>query len=63
MSKTYALEMTGPQLRVLHELLSPVLNDPSAMDLSQRDLNTLNAAHEKIMSTLRTAWRAESTPA
>jgi hypothetical protein len=33
------------------------------MDLSQRDLNTLSAAHEKIITALRSAWRAESTPA
>jgi hypothetical protein len=60
---SYTVRLTGPQLRVLHELLSPVLNDPSAMDLSQRDLNTLSAAHEKIITALRSAWRAESTPA
>jgi hypothetical protein len=60
--KKYDLKLTGPQLCVLHELLSPVLNDPTGLDISPRNLNTLVAAHQTILAALRTAGRAETVP-
>lgn len=65
-AKTCRLELTGAQLRVLHETLSVVLNDPywfDSLGSSERDASTLARAHEQIMDTWRTACRAESTPA
>lgn len=58
--------LTGPQLRVLHELLSVVRNDPywgETTATSARDMATLGRAHDVILSELREAQRAASTPA
>lgn len=62
----YTVRLTGPQLRVLHETLAVVLNDPDwgeTTATSDRDMSTLNRAHETIHDALRVARRAESTPA
>lgn len=63
MSRRYQLTLTGHQLRVLHETLSIVLNDPDwpeASATSGRDFQVLGRAHESILDALR---GAESTPA
>ena len=68
---SYAVRLTGPQLRVLDTALSIILNDPDWMGDGdqegmigpQRDARTLARAAEAIRDGLTTARRAESTPA
>lgn len=66
---SYRVELTGPQLRVLHTVLSVVLNDPDwtgdgeheGMIGPPRDTQTLERAHEALLAALRIARRTEST--
>lgn len=66
MSNSYAVRLTGAQLRVLHETLSVVTNDPDWFEtsgISNRDADTLNRAHDILIEAWRAAARTESTPA
>ena len=66
MAKTYPVRLTGGQLRVLHEHLSLIANDPGWQETTattDRDIATLNRATEAIAEAWRDAKRAESTPA
>lgn len=71
MAREYIVRLSGPQLRVLHTVLSIVLNDPDWMgDGDQdgmvgngRDAQTLARAGETIRDGLTIARRTESTPA
>jgi hypothetical protein len=55
MARTHTVRLTGPQLRVLHELLSIIGNDP--------DWQTLGRVTDVIVGAHVDACRAESTPA
>lgn len=59
----YSVLLTGPQLRILHELLSVVMNDPYWYDGKLRDHGIAARAHEAILDAWREAARAESSPA
>jgi hypothetical protein len=62
MSKTYSVELTGAQLRILHENIALILNDPDWPNATaERD--ALADAHETIITAWRTACQAESTRA
>lgn len=66
MTKTYRLDLTGGQLRTLHETLSLVLNDPDWQEMlgyTGREWATLGRASDKIMDAWGGACEAESTPA
>ncbi len=66
MTNTYTIELTGPQLRVLHESLSVILNDPTwaeTIGSPDRDQVTLGRAADVVVEGWRRACRAESTPA
>jgi hypothetical protein len=66
MAGTYSTPLTGPQLRVLHQTLALVLNDPTwgeTTATSERDMATLDRAARTITTTWQEACRAESTPA
>jgi hypothetical protein len=61
----FPVKLTGPQLRVLHETLSLILNDPTwgeTTATSERDMATLLRASETIMDGWHAAQRANSTP-
>ena len=57
--------LTGPQLRVIHEVLSLVTNDPDWADMlgSQRDWQTLERGHSAIRDAWRLACQAHSKAA
>lgn len=60
------VRLTGPQLRVLHETLSVILNDPEwgeTTATSERDMATLGRAHSVIHEGWRRAAKAASAPA
>lgn len=60
------IDLTTPQLRVLHETLSLILNDPTwgeTTATTERDMGTLVRASEVILEGWRAGGRAESTPA
>ena len=62
----HPVNLTGPQLRVLHETLSVVLADPEWSTTSStpsRDMNTLERAHDVIIAAWREVCRSGSTPA
>jgi hypothetical protein len=64
MARTHTVRLTGPQLRVLHELLSIIGNDPDwAEQFGERDWQTLGRATDVIVAAHVDACRAESTPA
>lgn len=64
MAKSYAVRLTGAQLRVLREVLAVVTNDPDWSDFTgERDWATLGRATEVIVDAHVAACRAESTPA
>jgi hypothetical protein len=58
----YPIDLTGAQLRVLHEVVALVMNDPT-WPMSHGDRTVLGRAGEKIAERWRDACRAESTPA
>jgi len=67
MARKYSARLTGLELRVVHEVvLSLVTNDPDWQEyatFTDREWDGLLKAHETIVDALRTAKRAESTPA
>jgi hypothetical protein len=64
MANAYPVKMTGAQLRVVHEALSMILNDPDwGSTFGPRDWATMERAAAVIADGWRTACRAESTPA
>jgi hypothetical protein len=62
-ARTYPLRLTGAQLRVLHEALAIVQNDPTWAETTatdDRDWAHLCRAAEAITAGWRSASRAES---
>jgi hypothetical protein len=60
----YAIQLTGPQLRVLHDVLATVTNDPDWSEYTgDKDWATLGRASDVIADAYRVACRTESTPA
>lgn len=65
-AKTYPVPLTGGQLRVLHETLSVVLNDPDwgqTTATPPRDMLMLDRAAQTVYEAWRAAQKAESSPA
>jgi len=61
---TYLVPFTGPQLRVMREILAAIANDPGWAEYTgRRDWRTLERATETVVSAHVDACRAESTPA
>lgn len=53
MSGTHAVPLTDPQVRVVNEVLSLVLNDPDWSEIfGQRDMATLGRAHAVVQEHL-----------
>lgn len=66
MAGVYRVPLTGAQLRVLHENLSLLQNDPDwqeAASMTDQDKATFDRAQETITDWWRRACRHESTPA
>jgi hypothetical protein len=64
MARSYPVRLTGPQLRVLRELLSVVMNDPDwGETLGAKDWGVLERVTDTIVGAHVTACRAESIPA
>ena len=61
-SSSVRVALTGPQLRVLHESLSIILNDPADWPdlaaMNERDWRTLQRAAEVLTDGWRIASRA-----
>lgn len=63
MSKDYSVRLTGGQLRVLHETLAMVMNDPDwSEQFSPREWSMLQRGRDAIINKWREALAAESTP-
>lgn len=66
MSRSYPVQLTGGQLRVLTDQLALILNDPDWPETSAtspRDWAMLQRAAETLREAHRRACKAESTPA
>lgn len=60
----YRVPLTGPQLRVLNDVLSAVANDPDWSEFTgERDWATFGRGCDAIGDAFRAAARAESHPA
>lgn len=62
----YPIRLTGGQLRVIHETLAVILNDPEqreTLGMDAREWAMLDRGAAAITAALHDARRAESTPA